>query len=73
MVDLLCLKIENEDTKAETVADLLIAAHKHESQKVREVALDKIRKDRNILKHEQFRQRMKKEDPIIILDLLRDL
>jgi len=73
LIDLFCNKMRQENLKAEKVADLLISAYRSESKEVREVALERIRANRDILREEKFRCRMKKADPIIILDLFNFL
>ena len=74
-LDLLCFKMKNIDNiKNEFIADMLIAAERHNSKELRAVALDKLRADRNIIKEAGFRQRMKKAPNVdLILDLVNDL
>ena len=73
IMKLLCNKMRKEKIKAETIADLLICASRHDAKEMREVALSKIRADRGISKEEGFKKRMKNIDSSILIDLLNDL
>ena len=75
-MDLLSLQVNgnlNGDLKGEMIADLLITAHRHESEDLRMHALDKIRGNREILSDQGFRRVMKEADTSIMMDLVKDL
>jgi len=74
-MELLCNKLRKEDVGVETVADMLISAYRHESEELMEVTLEKIRANKGIIKDEEFREKMKNVDPVVLLqlDLLNSL
>ena len=74
-MELLCIKIKIiSKIKNEFIADMLIAAERHNSKELRAVALNKLRADRNILNEKGFRQRMTMaENNNLIFDLINDL
>ena len=68
-IELLCNKLRNEDIGVETFADMLISADRHEYKELMEVSLEKIRANRGIIKDEEFREKMKNADPVVLLQL----
>ena len=72
LLKLFCRKIRHKVLSGETVADLLIAAHRHVKKNVREVALEKIENNKNICKKEGFKVKMRMADPTIMLDVFND-
>ena len=73
-IDLLCFKMKSEDVKNEYIADMLIAADRHDSQDLKDLALNKLRADRMILNDEEFRKKMHEaENKNIIFDLFNEL
>ena len=72
LVDLLCREMESKKLDGVMIAELLITAHQHGSENLRRIALDKIRADREIFSEEGFRSLMKKADPTIMMDLLKE-
>ena len=73
-MELLCFKMKAGNIKNDFIADMLIAAEKHNSKELRAVALEKLRADRKIIKEEGFRERMKKAKNMdLLLDLVNDL
>ena len=75
-MDLLSLQVNGKlsgDLKGEMIADLLITAHRHESEDLWRIALDKIRGNREIFSDLGFRREMKEADPSIMMDLAKDL
>ena len=73
-MELLCYNLnEKENLKPETIADMLIAAYKHDNKQLKAVASEKIRSDRSIVKEEEFRKRLNHVENIIIFDLFDDL
>ena len=60
------------DLSGEMVADLLIAAHRHEAEDLKKIALDRIKGDKKILDNQGFREGMKEADPNIMIDLIKD-
>ena len=74
LMDLLCFKMKSKDVKSEYIADLLIAADRHDSQDLKNVALNKLRADREILNDQEFRQKMQQADnKNIIFDIINQL
>ena len=67
------LQMRKEQFSGGLIADLLIAAHRHDADDLRKIALDKIRADKNIIGDEGFRKVMKKADPTIMMDIVKDL
>ena len=76
-MELLCFKIRKERTTGEMISDLLISAHLHDSDDLKEVAMEKIKDNRGLLKEEGFKKAMKEVDSTvglnIMLDLVKDL
>ena len=73
-MDLLCFNMKSEDVENEYIADMLIAADRHNSQDLKNVALDKIRADREILNDQGFRKKTQEaENKTILFDLFNDL
>ena len=74
-MDLLCFRLQmrKEELPGEMIADLLVAAHRYEAEGLRKIALAKIRADRKIISDEGFRKVMMKADPVIMIDIVRDL
>ena len=57
----------------EMIADLIITAHRHGAEDIRQIALNKIRGNREIFKDEGFRKGMKEAPNTIMMDLFNDL
>ena len=76
-MELLCFKIRKERTTGEMISDLLISAHLHDSKDLKEVAMEKIKDNRGLLKEEGFKKAIKEVDSTvglnIMLDLVKDL
>ena len=74
-LELLCFKMKTiSKIKNECIADMFISAERHNSKKLRALAMDKLRADKNILKEDGFRKRMKKaENKDLIFGLVHDL
>ena len=74
-MDLLCFKMETmAGIQNKFIADLLIAADRHNSEELRKVALGKLRADRSIMKDAGFRERMLMgENKDLIFDVFNDL
>ena len=73
-MDLFCFKMKTADIKNEFIADLLIAADRHDSKELRAVAMDKLRANKNILNEKGFRERMKKAQNMdLLFDIFKDL
>ena len=73
-LDLLCFKMKTGNIKVDLIADMLIAADRHNSKELKDVALDKLRANRDIFKEDGFRTRMKKADnKDLLFDLFNDL
>ena len=67
------LQMRKEEFSGKMLADLLIAAHRHEAEDLRKIALDTIRSDKKIIGDEGFRKVMKEADPTIMMDIVKDL
>ena len=72
-MDLLPLEVMRLDLSGKMMANLLIAAHLHEHEDLRKVALNKIRDNREIIDDKGFREVMKEADPTILMDIVKDL
>ena len=67
-LELLCFKMKNiPKIKNESIADMFISAERHNSKKLRALAMDKLRADKNILNEKGFKQRMKEAQNIDLL------
>ena len=72
--DLLCFKMKSEDVSSECIADLLISADRHDSQDLKNVALDKLRADREIINDPGFKRKLQNaENKNIIFDIFNEL
>ena len=73
-LDLLCFKMKLGNIKNELIADMLIAADRHNSEGLRAVAMDKLRANRNIIKEAAFKQRMKEgQNMDLLFNIFNDL
>ena len=73
-MDVLCFKMKTEDIRSEFIADLLISADRHDSKDLKNVALDKIRADREIINDKGFRKKLQNtENKNILFDLFNEL
>ena len=73
-MELLCFKMKVGNIKNDFIADMLIAADKHNSKELRAVALEKLRANRDIIKEDGFRERMMKSgNKDLIFNLFNDL
>ena len=63
------------EVKNSSVADILISANLYNSKQLKDVAIEKIRNDREILKDEDFRQKIENAavDMSFILDLFYEI
>ena len=69
-----CKKIREEEYDGQVLADLLMSAHRHESQELVEVVFSKIKANRNIMKDGKFRNTMEEAHVSpTILDLFHEL
>ena len=72
--DLICFKMKSEDIPSEFIADLLISADRHDSQDLKNVALDKLRADREIINDPGFRKKLQNaENKNILFDIFNEL
>ena len=55
---LLYCKMKSEDIKVEFIPDMLILADRFQAGPLKELAMEKIRTDRKILKDEEFRRKL---------------
>ena len=72
-MNIFCSKIREETITGETVADPLISAHRHEKGELREVAMEKIRAQSEVLKEKGFKEGMDQAPSSVFLDLINDL
>ena len=70
--ELLFLKMKPEDVQDKFIPDLLILADKHQAGQLKELAMEKIRANREILGDEEFKRRLA-NSPHILFDLLQQL
>ena len=69
-MDLLCFKMKSEDVPGEFIADMLISADRHNSTDLKNVALDKLRANKDILNDKKFREKLQKaENKNILFDI----
>jgi len=73
VVTLVVNQMKEMAIKGEKIADILISAHMHGKDELREVALEKIRADREICQEDGFKERMDGAHSSIFIDLLNDL
>ena len=67
------LQSRKEDLSGGMIADLLIAAHRHEAEVLRKIALDKIRGNREIFNDQEFRKALEEAPNSILMDVFKDL
>ena len=73
-MDMLCFKMKSQDIRSEFIADLLISADRHDSKDLKNVALDKLRADREIINDKGFRKKLQNtENKNILFDLFNEL
>ena len=73
-MDMLCFKMKSEDIRSEFIADLLIAADRHDSKDLKNVALDKIRTNKEIINDKGFRKKLQNaENKNILFDLFNEI
>ena len=73
-IDMLCFKMKSEDVRSEFIADLLIAADRHDSKDLKNVALDKIRTNKEIINDKGFRKKLQNaENKNILFDLFNEI
>ena len=74
LMELLCFKMKPFKVKNEFIADMLITADRYNSKELRDVAMDKLRADKNIVNEKGFRERMAQaENKDLVFDLFKDL
>jgi len=74
LMDLLCFKMKSKDIPGDFIADMLISADRHDSTDLKNVALDKLRANRDILNDKKFREKLQKaENKNILFDLFNEL
>lgn len=71
MMDLLCFRM-NEDVEDENIADMLIAADRHDSDQLKSIAMNKLRKKREILINPAFRGKLQNYQNILF-ELIQEL
>ena len=63
-----------QDVPGEFIADMLISADRHNSTDLKNVALDKLRANKDILNDKKFREKLQKaENKNILFDLFNEL
>ena len=74
-MDLLAVRLKRrkEDLSGGMIADLLIAAQRHEAEVLRKIALDKIRGNREIFNDPEFRKALDTAPNSILMDVFKDL
>ena len=73
-MDMLCFKMKSEDIRSEFIADLLISADRHDSKDLKNVALDKLRANREIINDKGFRKKLQNtENKNILFDLFNEI
>jgi len=66
-------QMKEVDITEEMVADLLISGYKHEKEELKELAYEKIRANREIIKQEGFKEKMNGAPASIWVDLVKNL
>ena len=69
-MNIFCSKMREETITGQAIADLLISAHRHEKGELREVAMEKIRAKREVLKEKGFKEGMDQAPSSVFLDLI---
>ena len=74
-MDLLCFRLQmrKEELPGQMIADLLVAAHRHEAEDLRKIALTKIRKNREIFEDPGFKEGLEKAPNSILMKVFKDL
>ena len=71
MMDLLCFRMKEDKVEDEYIADMLIAAQRHNSEELKMIAMKKLRNKKEILSQPAFRKKLK-GDQNILLDLIQE-
>ena len=71
MMDLLCFRMKEDEVEDKYIADMLIAAQRHDSDELKMIAMTKLRNKREILSHAAFRKKFK-GDQNILFDLIQE-
>ena len=75
-LDLFCLELRSEEVEPQQVADMMIAARRHEvAGELRDIAREKIREKREILRDEGFRETIRSDGnpEDILYEIIEDL
>jgi len=71
MMDLMCFRMKEAEVEDEYIADMLIAARRHDSEELQKIAMDKLRTKKEILRDPTFRKKFK-GDQNILFDLIHE-
>ena len=69
LITLVCNQMREADMKGERIADLLISAYWHGKEELRELAMERIRANREICREEGFKKRMEGAPNSSLIDL----
>ena len=72
LITLVCKQMRKVDLKGDRIADLLISAHVHWKEELRQLALEKIRANRKICQEKGFKEKMEMAPSSIMIDLFND-
>ena len=75
LITLVCNQMREADINGERIADLLISAYKHGKEELRELAVERIRANREICEEDGFKERMDNfgAPATIWVNILKDL
>ena len=71
MMDLLCFRMKGGEVEDEYIADMLIAAKRHDSTELKIIAMDKLRNKKEILRQPAFRKKFKEQQDTLI-DIMQE-
>ena len=65
--------MRKEELSGQMIADLLIAAHRHDTEDLRQIALAKIRQNREIFEDPGFKKGLEEAPNSILMKVFKDL
>jgi len=65
MMDLLCFRMKEDEVEDEYIADMLIAAQRHDSDELKMIAMNKLRNKKEILSQAAFRKKLEGHQTIL--------
>ena len=71
MLDLLCFRMKVDEVEGVHIADMLLAARRHDSLELQQIAMDKLKANKELLSEPAFREKFK-GDQSILFELIQE-